>query len=185
MKTKPLLFALDIQKFSKDDPEPKPEATDDNPPAPDKNLLEAYNKLKKDSVSRKDYEKVLEMNKQLLDASLNGGGDDPKDDKELPVPSIDELRADLYGPKRKELNDLDYWEKTLALRKAVMEQGKTDPMVPIGKDVTPTQADFATAELICSEIEECIKEANGDSAEFDRLLDKRIIGGLPKRKTVA
>lgn len=175
MKSKPLLFRLDIQLFA-----------EDNPPAPESNILEAYKKLKETSVPRADYEKVLEINKKLVDASLNGGGDNNDDeDSKKSEPSIDDLRADLYGPKRKDLNNLEYWSKTLALRKAVMDQGKTDPMVPIGKDVSPTQQDFATAENICSAIEECITLANGDPEEFNRELDKRIIGGLPKSKKVA
>lgn len=177
MKSKP--FNLDLQMFAEDQ---KPNGEEQNYDSPEKNLLEAYQQLKEKSVPKEDYDKVLEMNKKLLDASLNGVGEQTEGEEKPSDPSIDDLRAELYGPKRKELTDLEYWEKTLALRKAVMDQGKTDPMVPVGKDVSPTQADFATAENICSVVEECINLANGDSQEFTRQLDKRVIGGLPKKK---
>ena len=176
MKSKP--FKIDLQHFAED---PKPEEQKfKQHEAPESNLLKAYEELKETTVPREDYEKVLEMNKQLLDASFNGKGDE-EDEEEKSSPSIDELRADLYGGK-KQLNDLEYWEKTLALRKACMEKGMTDPLVPVGKDVSPTQNDFAFAEKLVETVEECISLANGDSGEFTRQLDKRVIGGLPKKK---
>ena len=63
-----------------------------------------------------------------------------------------------------------------------MENGKADPFVPFGKDANPTQADFDLAERVASTMQECITLAGGDPERFNQEVDKRIIGGLPKRK---
>ena len=173
MKTRP--FKLNLQLFAEDDPAPE-----DKKDPIEQNYLKELKKLKENSVPKADYDKVVEEHKKVLKELLNGethkGGDDGNNQPE--DPSIKELREDLYV-KQNCKNNLEYFSKTLMLREKVMEQGGIDPFVPVGKDVTPEDRHFATAAKIADEIQGCIDECGGDPDEFNRLLDKKIIGGLP------
>ena len=173
-------FILDLQLFADGDPQDKPDKVD-----PEKNYAETIKQLKANSVSKEDYEKLEAQNRQLLDAIVNGGSvpedKNNKPDKVDVLPSIKELREDLYGGK-KHLNNLEYWEKTLALREALMAQGETDPFVPAGKRITAENSDFEAAERVATVVKECIEYAKGDSAIFTSELQRRTIdAGLPRR----
>ena len=174
---KPNHYRLDLQLFAEEDPKPgDPEKVD-----PEKNYAQTIKDLKANTVSRKDYEKLEEQNKQLLDAIINGNGDPDDKDKVEVLPSIKELREDLYGGK-KHLSNLEYWEKTLALRKALMAQGETDPFVPVGEKIVAENSDFEAAERVATVVQECIDYAKGDSAIFTSELQRRTIdAGLPRR----
>lgn len=165
---KPNHYILDLQLFAEEDQKSaEPEKVD-----PEKNYAKAIAELKAKTVSREDYQKLEEQNKQLLDAIINGnGGQDSPEDKTKRA-SIEELRKDLYVDK-KTMTNLEYWEKTLQLRELLMEQGKTDPFVPVGHKVKATSADYAAAENVASGIKECIEAAGGDPVAFNNELRRR------------
>ena len=181
--TKALLFVLNLQLFAEDTPPANGEKT---PPAEkkpgelEKNYLGEIKTLKEENAkTSEELKKALSENQRLLKEYLNGetppGGGGQEDQK----PTIKELREDLYVKKSCK-NNLEYFEKTLALRKEIMDKGEIDPFVPIGKDMIPEQRHFDTAQKIADEIQSCIDSCDGDPEEFNRLLDKKIIGGLPK-----
>lgn len=171
MKTRP--FKLNLQLFAEDNPNPQVDPVTQN-------YVKELKELKENSVPKSEYDKVVEEHKKVLKEFLNGelhkGGEG---DQQSQDPSIQELRDSLYV-KQDCKNNLEYFSKTLLLREKVMEQGQIDPMVPIGKDMTPNDSHFATAAKIASEIQSCIDACGGDPEEFNRLLDKKIIGGLPR-----
>lgn len=169
-------FNLDLQLFAEEDPQEQLERVD-----PEKNYAKAIRELKENSVSKEDYEKLEEQNKQLLDAIINGNGETDDKDKVEVLPSIKELREDLYGGK-KHLSNLEYWEKTLALREALMAQGETDPFVPVGKQINPEQSDFEAANRVANVVKECIDYAKGDSELFTNELQRRTVdAAIPRR----
>jgi hypothetical protein len=177
MKQTDLLFVLDLQLFA-DDPEPKKEekqvVEETKKADPDKNTMEALKKLKENSVSKEEYDRVVERNRELLESYINGKTDktevvdDPKD-----KPTADSLRKELYGGERDSMTNLEYWEKTLELRKIEMDKGKTDPFVPVGSKVQPTYEDFVRGQRIAEVMEECIKVADGDPIAFNNELRRR------------
>ena len=174
MKTRP--FKLDLQMFAEDQTPDQPEKEID----PNANAVEALKRLKESTVSKEDYEAVVKQNKELWDTALNGGS--VKDDSELKSePSIEELRGELFKIDSG-LNNLQYWEKSLLLRKKLMEQGETDPFVPVGKRIAPEQSDFEAAQRVADVIQECIDYAEGDSQAFTNELQRRTIDTpLPRR----
>ena len=94
---------------------------------------------------------------------------------------IKELREDLYEGK-KHLSNLEYWEKTLALREALMAQGETDPFVPVGEKIVAENSDYEAAERVAQVVKECIEYAKGDAAVFTNELQRRTIDTpLPRR----
>lgn len=169
-QTDKLNFYLDLQMFADGDPEPTPELEQD--------YLKVIKELKENSVPKADYEKVFNDRNKLLNDYLNGGNPQPSTDPEKGV-SAEDIREYLRTGKSK--TNLDLWTHYLDLRDKVMEQGGIDPMVPVGPDITPKDADFALAAKIASEIRECIENCDNDPELFNQLLDKKIIGGLPTK----
>ena len=180
MKSKPL-FKLDLQQFAED---PNP-ADPQNPaePAPQdpgiKKYLDALEEQKKNSVSKEAYAKLEAENKELFNAVLNGGSLKSGSPKSEEKPDIKQLREELYGGKAS-LNNLEYAKKTLELRKALMDEGEIDPFVPVGKNISPDENDFAKAQAVADVIQECIDTAEGDSGVFTNLLQLKTVEAMPR-----
>lgn len=172
-QTDKLNFKLDLQMFAEDDDESGKDKVD-----PNKDLLDIIENLKKNTVPKSEYDKVVADRKRLVDDFLNGG--DPDDEEEDPKdkPDIKALRDDLF---KGEHSNLDYCKKALALRKAIMDEGGVDPFVPIGEKIIPDASDFAAAERVATVMQECIDASEGDSGVFTNLLQLRTIDVMPNR----
>ena len=134
--------------------------------------IEAIKEMKANTVDKEAYLKLKEENKQLLNSLVNGEeikGQEPEQKE-----SIEELRSKLFGTKRKDLNNLDFVENALKLRNALMESGQTDPFVPNGSKIKPTDEDFAKAKKVADTLQECVDYADGDPDVFTDELKRRI-----------
>ena len=135
--------------------------------------LAAIKELKQNSVDRSEYDKLRAENKKLIDAVVNG-----QPSQEEPVltkhskEQIDELRNELFNSPR-DLNNLEYITKAMELREALMENGKPDPFLPVGKQISPTRDDLEGAEKVAQVYKECIDYAEGDSEVFTNELMRR------------
>lgn len=137
--------------------------------------IDALNQLKQNSVDRSKYEELKAENKKLLDSIVNG----QELDIDLPKKeSIQDLRNALFTDNSG-LNNLEYAEKALALRSALIEEGKPDPFVPIGAQYLPTDDDYATAQRVANVLQECIDAADGDNVYFTNELQRRTINVKP------
>ena len=145
---------------------------------PNKDLLDIIDNLKKNTVPKSEYNKVVADRKRLVNDFLNGGN--PDDEKADPKdkPDIKALRDDLF---KGEHSNLEYCKKALALRKAIMDEGGVDPFVPIGEKIIPEDSDFAAAERVATIMQECIDASEGDSGVFTNLLQLRTIDAMPNR----
>ena len=146
-------------------------------------LAKALKEARENSVSKEEYERVKAENKRLVSEIINGEGDADSGQQKAPEKDHDtvikELREELYGSKCSELSNLEYWEKTLALRKAVIDKGEPDPFLPVGAKITPDEEDVTKANNVASVVEECIKEADGNSEVFTALLQSRTNNDSP------
>ena len=139
-------------------------------------LAKAYKDLKGNSVSKEEYDKLKEENTKLLNEVINGGGGSgsgqatPTQEK----PDIDKLRAELYGPKGQQLTNLQVVEKTLQLRKAIMDEGGMDPFLPVGANIKPDDRDRERAQAVADVLSECVRESDGDSGVFTAILQSKI-----------
>ena len=136
--------------------------------------LATIKQLKENSVDRQEYEKLVAENKRILGLYVDGNGDDKKQEAEV-VPTINELREDLFGPQSEGMSNLEYAQKSLLLRKQLMDKGEPDPFLPIGHKILPTDEDVATANRVASVLQECIDYAEGDNAVFTNELQRRTI----------
>ena len=138
--------------------------------------LEQIKKLKENSVDKSLYDKAMENNRKLLEEIVNGR----KREEPAPVEEkvdIQQLRKDLYGGK--EMTNLEYWQKTLALREAIIDAGKYDPFLPYGHKVAPTYEDRQRLENLVNVVQGCIERANGDSKIFDLELNRVTVDAMP------
>ena len=155
-------------------PEGNPKKGEKEPAPNNLELAKALKEARENSVPKSEYDRVVEENKKLVSDIINGDGAgsgqvSPEDNK----PTIEELREDLYGPKCSSLSNLEYWEKTLALRKEVIEKEGYDPFLPIGSKITPKSSDIEAAERVAKVVQECIDEAEGNSEVFTALLQAK------------
>lgn len=141
------------------------EITEDN-----NQYIETIKKMKENMVDKADYDKLKKENQELLDSVLNGA------EYENPAPEekvdINKLREDLFAGDN---NNLEFVEKALKLRTELIEKGEPDPFLPVGKQITPTDDDIASAERVAKVLQECVDYAQGDSQIFTTELQRRTI----------
>ena len=145
--------------------------------------IDQIKKLKENSVSRNDYDKLKADNKKLIDALANGTQLEGKVDTKIDaVENINELRKKLFG-KGNNLNNLEYCKTAVELRDALIENGERDPFLPFGHNVIATESDHETAERVATVMKECIDYADGDSDIFTNELQRRTVDVvIPKKK---
>lgn len=183
-----LLFKLNPQLFGdkeKEEKETPPENSEKEPEETDTvALAKALKEARENSVPKADYDKLVAEKNKLVAEIINGedGGDNgqhtsaPQDlDAE-----IKGLREDLYGPKCSELNNLQFWEKTLALRDAVIKKGDPDPFLPVGAKISPDDDDIKKAQNVADVVQQCIDESEGNSEVFTALLQSRTNNDSPQ-----
>ena len=134
----------------------------------------ALNEMRKNTVSKEAYDKLREDNKKLLDTIVSGQSLEQTEVKE--EVDVDALRKELFGKSRKDLSNLEYVDKTLQLRKALMERGEQDPFVmKAGRTSSPEAEDFKKAERVASVLQECVDIADGNDSVFDNEFQRRLI----------
>lgn len=165
-------------------PAPTPEKPKENEKKPDSNveLAKAFKELKENSVSKEEYNDLKEENRKLVEQVINGGGDadghnNPPEDLDA---TIKKLREELYGPKCDQLSNLEFCEKTLKLREAVIKKGDPDPFLPNGAKIQPDSNDIDKAENVAKVFKECIDEAKGNSEVFTAILQSKVNNDSPQ-----
>lgn len=143
--------------------------------------LAAIKELKEKSVSKDDYLKLKEENKNLLATLVDGGQMGPvapaKPDKEV----ISELRSEIFD-KNNELSNLEYVTKVLELRDTLVNNGQRDPFLPVGEFCVVEQSDIDKAGKVAEILKECIDYADGNSAIFTDEFQRRLIEVKPSGK---
>lgn len=130
--------------------------------------LAAIQELKQNSVNRSEYDKLKAENKKLINAVVNGQTIDANSEPEHRP--VDEIRDELFNHEH---SNLDYVKLALELRGALIAEGKTDPFLPVGSQISPTADDEEKAEKVAQIYQECIDYADGDSKLFTQELMRR------------
>ncbi len=154
------------EQQKKQDPKPEEKSQVD--------LAKALKEVRENSVPKSEYEKLEKTNQELISQIINGndaGAGQQKAPKTMA--DVQALRKELYGPKGSELSNLEFWDKTLKLRDAVIEVEGIDPFLPHGANIKPTEQDVESAENVAKVVSQCIKEADGDSGVFTALLQSK------------
>lgn len=132
--------------------------------------IEAIKNLKQTTVDKSAYDSLRAENKKLLESLINGEEIQPQN--KVLSESIDELRHDIL--QNDSLTNLEYWDKVLKLRSALLKRGDEDPFVPQGSKVNATQADYATAEKVATIMQEMVDNAEEDPNVFLNEYQRRV-----------
>ena len=146
--------------------------------------LDAIKSIKANSVSKEEYNKLKEERDELISNIVNGTASFKEEEEpEKEKVDINELRKSLFNADN---SNLEYVEKAVKLRDALIENGEPDPFLPWGKRISPTQEDYEKAEQVVDVLKDCIEIADGNSDIFTRELQRRtaddVFTNIKKRK---
>lgn len=144
--------------------------------------MEVINDLKKNTVSKEDYDKLREENKMLL-KNIANNVPAPSDDepKQEPV-DVNKLREELFNTDNQDMTNLEYITKVMELRKALMDRGERDPFLPSGQNILPTDEDIKTANRVAEVYQNCIDIADGNPDIFTQELQRVTVDVAPQNK---
>ena len=150
----------------------------------DKTLLEAYNELKENSISKKEYDRVLKRNEDLTQALIRNDklNIEDQEPKESNMAKIKRLTNELYSNNREDMTNLDYCQKTVELRDAIIAEGGRDPFLPTSGENKDSYANQQTAEKVANGLRKMVEDANGSPEAFNSLYQARVEDvAVPKR----
>lgn len=135
--------------------------------------VEEIRKLKANTVSREEYNKLASQNAELTRAiaeqDYSTQAEEPTQDH---GERIAELRKKLFV-ENKYRSNLEYFTDVIELREKLMEDGQMDPFLPVNPDYRPTAEDISAAENAASQLKEAIEYAAGDPGVFNVELQRR------------
>lgn len=149
----------------------------------EENIVQALADLKRNSVSKEEYDRVLKLNKDLVDQMVNGQEVETNVETNTNYDDIiKESQTKLFSGDA-DLSNLEFCETTLKLRDAVLAKTGEDIFVGRGHKISPDASDYEKAENVATVIRECIEYANGDSEIFTMELQRRTNDvSLPNKK---
>ena len=134
--------------------------------------------IRETTVPKEEYDKVVEDKKTLAKA-LAEGADVPEVEKQENKPDIKELRKEFLKAGENNLTNVEFVQKTLELRKALMEAGEPDPFLPRGLKRKPDNSDFEGAQRVADFFEQAVEDSKDETGKpdpdmFNALLKKGI-----------
>lgn len=144
----------------------------------EEDYIEQIKQLKSKSVPREAFEELEAEHKRLVNELVNGQAVQAISEEK---PDIAKMRKELFDPEV-QYSNVEYWSRTLALRKAVMDEGGMDPFLPYGPNISPTSADEEAAQRVADVVQECLDTADGNNEIFTAALQSRMVEPLMPRK---
>ncbi len=118
---------------------------------PDTNYVKIIQDLKRTTVSRDEYNRVLEDNRMLANAlATTPEREEESTDDSAKVATDEEvqaLRDKLYNQSCGGMSNLDSMETILDLRDAVLSRGDRDPFLPTAEDYVETEEDCEDCQI--------------------------------------
>lgn len=132
------------------------------PTAVETNYLEVIQKMKKTMVPKTDYDEAIKENKKLAEQLITNPGP-----QEQPKEKVDIKKLQDQFSASTQMTNLEFVSNALKLRKALIEDGKPDPFLPVGRRISPTEDDIRKANKVADAFEYCVDAAQGDPAIFN------------------
>lgn len=178
MEEKKIRFIITNVQLFAEDPDADADKGNESETDPAQKYIDTIADMKKTMVPKEKLEQANAENKQLLRLVIDGSPMSPETLKKLGIEAepdpvdVKALREDLFGPNRKELNNLETVEKALQLREAIMKDGGKDPF--LGTIASPTAEDLDGAEKVADFLQDCVDKSEGDSSVFTALMGKGL-----------
>lgn len=140
-------------------------------------LAKEFAEYKRNSKSLEEYNKVKKEKEEIIRAFASGEALALEDQK--PV-DVNEIRMRFTKAE----SSLDGISAALELRDAIIAKGGKDPFLPVGKKISPTDEDIATANRVAEGFRHCIEYAEGDPHIFANELSRITVdnGFNPRRR---
>ena len=132
------------------------------PIAVEKNYLEVIKKMKENMVLKSDYDAAISENKKLAEQLITS-----PNPQEQPKEKVDIKKLQDQFSASTQMTNLEFVSSALKLRKALIEDGKPDPFLPVGRRISPTEDDIRKANKVAEAFEYCVDAAQGDPAIFN------------------
>lgn len=139
--------------------------------------IEALTEMRRNSVPKAEYQKVVDENKKLIKAMING--DEIEVENPEPEVDVDALRKDILT---KDMTNLEYATKVLELRNELLKRGEKDPFLPYGHNYTLEDNDVISAEKAASALQHCVDVAKGNPDIFQNELQRIMVDTVPAVK---
>ena len=151
--------------------------TTDQEGTTDQNYIEALAKMRENSVPKEQYQKLVDENKQLVEAMING--ETIKNSAPEPEVDIDKLRSELLT---KDMTNMEYTKKSLELRNELLKRGEHDPFAPYRHNAEPEESDLVAASKAANALQHCLDVANGYPDVFNNELQRIMVDTVPITK---
>lgn len=145
--------------------------------------LDTINDLKKNSVSRAEYDKIRNENKTLLEAIVNGRTEDAAADTDTPTITTQELRNKLFGKAAEDLSDIEFIGGLVELRNRLLEEEGIDYGAPTGSQLSADFNDTHSSQKVADAFAHCLEVADGDNDIFTQEITRITsdIGAINKK----
>lgn len=134
------------------------------------NYIETIKKLKESTVDRSAYEKVIQENKQLTQALVDGNYATAV--KNEPDVSIEDLAKGFLTGNH---TNLEYISNALKYRQAVLDKYGEDVFVSQDPTKSPTESDYATARRIAETLQNIVDYSDGNPDVFQSELQRDLV----------
>ena len=138
------------------------------------NYIEAMAEMRKNMVSKDEYNKIVEENKQLVQAMVNGETIQVANPE--PEVDVDALRKEILT---KDMTNLEYATKVLDLRNELLRRGENDPFLPYGHNYSLEDNDVISAEKAAQALQHCVDVAQGNPDIFQNELQRVMVDTVP------
>ena len=118
--------------------------------------------MKENMVLKSDYDEAIAENKKLAEQLITS-----PNLQEQPKEKVDIKKLQDQFSASTQMTNLEFVSSALKLRKALIEDGKPDPFLPVGRRISPTEEDIRKANKVAEAFEYCVDAAQGDPAIFN------------------
>ena len=132
------------------------------PTAVEKNYLDVIQKMKENMVPKSDYDEAIKENRKLAEQLITS-----PNPQEQPKEKVDIKKLQDQFSASTQMTNLEFVSSALKLRNALIEDGKPDPFLPVGRRISPTEDDIRKANKVAEAFEYCVDAAQGDPAIFN------------------
>lgn len=161
-----------------------PAPADDEPKTAE-GYAAAIKNLKANTVSKKEFEKVVEENKVLTKA-LAGEGPAPESvQNKGKKPDIIELRKKFLSAGETNLTNAETVQTALELRQALLDLGEPDPFLPQGIKLNPSPQDIQKAQEVADGLRGMLDSATDENGYIDtELFNAQLRRGIAEDSPV-
>lgn len=140
-----------------------------------KQYLEDLDSIRANSVSKEEYNKVMEENKELWNRVINGSPAPSTDDNGTKKTAA-ELSKELCSGN---LSNIDYIKTSLEHRRRSIEERGYDPYLGISHTQAPTDEQIASANQVAEFLGKLVEDSKGNDIVFTNEYQRQVGDSLP------